>query len=205
MHPKRALLTLAVVIALGLIGSALGAPQSGVTNSTATSSVASTSPARTFAPLATSSLISTTTVARDPVIRVVDGDTVIVAISGATTTLRLIGIDTPETVDPRKPVECFGEAASQEAHRLLDGTKVVIEYDASQGQRDVYGRTLAYIYMEDGTQFNDYMVANGYAHEYTYRLPYRYQAEFKAAEAAARSAKLGLWADAACAAESSRS
>ncbi len=138
------------------------------------------------------------------VVRVVDGDTVVVDINGKNTTLRLIGMDTPETVDPRKPVECFGEAASAEAKKLLSGQTVRIEYDASQGNLDAYGRTLAYIYMEDGTLYNEYMIQEGYAHEYTYRIPYRYQAEFKTAERAARSEKKGLWASDACATESSR-
>jgi micrococcal nuclease len=74
------------------------------------------------------------------VVRVVDGDTVVIA---PDTTVRLIGIDTPETVDPRKPVQCFGREASAYAHLLLDGRSVSLEYDPTQGRLDRYGRTLA--------------------------------------------------------------
>ena len=70
------------------------------------------------------------------VIKVIDGDTITVNINGKTTTLRLIGINTPETVDPRKPVECFGREASAKAHELLDGKRVRLEYDPSQGMFD---------------------------------------------------------------------
>ena len=132
------------------------------------------------------------------VVRVVDGDTLVVDMNGVNTTLRLIGLDTPETVDPRKTVQCFGKEASDKAKSLLAGTSVRVEYDASQGTLDKYGRTLAYIYMNDGELFNRYMIAEGYGHEYTYAVPYAHQAEFKAAEQSAREGKKGLWADGAC-------
>ncbi len=133
--------------------------------------------------------------------RVVDGDTIHVA-SGVT--LRLIGMDTPETVDPRRVVECFGREASLRAHQLLDGTSVSLEYDASQGRLDRYGRTLAYVWMPDGRLFNQVMIAQGYAHEYTYSVPYRYQAEFRAAERSARQESRGLWSPATCAGDTTQ-
>lgn len=132
------------------------------------------------------------------VVKVVDGDTIDVMINGNTERLRLIGIDTPETVDPRKPVQCFGIEASNKAKSLLAGTRVALEQDASQDERDAYGRLLVYVFLQDGTNFNHYMIAEGYAHEYTYRIPYKYQAEFKAAEAKARNSDKGLWSPAAC-------
>lgn len=149
-------------------------------------------------------LAATTTPKGFRVVKVVDGDTLDIDLNGTTTRLRLIGMDTPETVDPRKPVQCFGKAASDKAKALLSGVHVEIERDASQGDLDKYGRTLAYVYLPDGTMFNEYMIAEGYAHEYTYRLPYKYQDRFKAAEVSAREQKKGLWADEACAAESAR-
>ncbi len=133
-----------------------------------------------------------------PVVKVVDGDTLAVLMNGKSVTLRLIGLDTPETVDPRKPVQCFGKAASDKAKEMLTGKAVRLEYDASQGTLDKYGRTLAYVFLSDGTNFNQYMIAEGYGHEYTYNLPYKYQSEFKAAEKSAREQKKGLWADGAC-------
>ncbi len=132
------------------------------------------------------------------VISVVDGDTIKVLIEGKTTTLRLIGIDTAETVDPRKPVQCFGEEASKKAKELLTGRKVRIEQDSSQGELDKYGRLLAYVYRDDGLFYNEYMVKQGYAHEYTYNTPYKYQTEFKADQKYAQDNKLGLWSPDTC-------
>jgi len=142
-----------------------------------------------------------------PVAKVIDGDTISIIKDGKTVTLRLIGLDTPETVDPRKPVQCFGKAASDKAKELLAGKTVRLEFDSSQGLLDKYGRTLAYVFLTDpstplgasGTSFNEYMISAGYGHEYTYNLPYKYQREFKAAEARAREEKKGLWADDTCA------
>ena len=137
------------------------------------------------------------------VVRVVDGDTIIVDIGGKNTTIRLIGLDTPETVDPRKPVQCFGREASAKAKQILSGSSVRLETDSSQDTYDKYGRTLAYVYFganskPEGILVNEYMIVEGYGHEYTYHLPYKYQSEFKAAEKGAREAKRGLWADDAC-------
>ena len=136
------------------------------------------------------------------VVKVVDGDTISVNINGITETIRLIGINTPETVDPRKPVECFGIEASNKAKELLTGKKVILESDPTEGERDKYQRLLRYVWMEDGTFFNKKMISDGYAYEYTYDTPYKYQAEFKQAETEARLAKRGLWDDDACSEES---
>ena len=132
------------------------------------------------------------------VVKVVDGDTLSVNIDGQTQTLRLIGIDTPETVHPSKPVECFGIEASNKAKEVLSGQRVRIEKDQTQGDYDKYNRLLAYVILEDGTNFNKMMIENGYAYEYTYNLPYKYQSEFKQAEEQAKTLKKGLWADNAC-------
>ncbi len=133
--------------------------------------------------------------------RVVDGDTMKVSINGTEDTIRLIGIDTPETVHPSKPVECFGMEASNKAKELLDGKMVKLEADSSQGERDKYGRLLRYIFLQDGTNFNKLMISEGYAYEYTYNLPYKYQAEFKSAEQYAKTNEKGLWAPDACSEE----
>ena len=132
------------------------------------------------------------------VVEVVDGDTIKINISGTKTTLRLIGIDTPETKDPRKPVQCFGQEASNKAKELLSSKKVRIEKDSTQGEIDKYGRMLAYVYRDDGLFYNKYMIEHGYAHEYTYNIPYKYQVEFKVAEKYARENQLGLWSPTTC-------
>ncbi len=105
----------------------------------------------------------------------------------------MIGLDTPEMVDPRKPVQCFGREASAQAKTILGGQSVYLETDPSQDTIDKYGRTLAYVWTASGRLFNLDMITDGYAHEYTYDLPYRYQADFKAARTtpARRSAGCG--------------
>jgi len=129
---------------------------------------------------------------------VVDGDTLDVTIGGTIRRIRMIGIDTPETKHPEKPVECFGREATARASELLQGQVVLLETDQSQGDVDTYGRLLRFVWLPDGTLVNRALIAEGYAFEYTYNVPYRYQAQFQAAEAAAREQQAGLWADDAC-------
>ncbi len=128
------------------------------------------------------------------VVEVVDGDTIKIAKDGRTETLRLIGLDTPETKDPRRPVQCFGEEASARAKKLLSGKKVRITQDT----RDKYGRMLVYVWTEDGMLYNHRMILDGYAHEYTYDVPYQQQARFRKAEAQARQAGRGFWSPKTC-------
>lgn len=132
------------------------------------------------------------------VTKIVDGDTIDVNIDGKITRLRLIGMNTPETVDPRKPVECFGKEASAKAKELLLNKKVKLEADSSQDNIDKYGRLLRYVSREDGLFYNKWMIENGYAYEYTYNTPYKYQTAFKNAQKQAEQSKLGLWSDNAC-------
>lgn len=138
------------------------------------------------------------------VTKVIDGDTLEVSINGETKSLRLIGLDTPETLDPRKPVQCFGREASNRAKELLTGKKVRLEADSTQGELDKYGRLLRYIYLEDGTLYNEKMIKDGYAHEYTYNIPYKYRTQFKAAQADAMNNKRGLWAESTCNGDTSK-
>jgi len=81
---------------------------------------------------------------------------------------------------------------------MLQNAKVHLEQDPSQGERDKYGRLLMYVFLEDGTNFNKTMISEGYAHEYTYELPYKYQTEFKAAQASATAGDKGLWSPSTC-------
>lgn len=132
------------------------------------------------------------------VVSVVDGDTVKLSMNGSTETVRLIGIDTPESVHPTEPVECFGIEASNKAKQLLSGKQVQFETDSSQDTRDRYGRLLGYIILPDGRNFNKVMIEDGYAYEYTYSTTYKYQTAFKAAESNAKASGKGLWASGAC-------
>lgn len=142
--------------------------------------------------------IRTSTTTLYKVLDVVDGDTIKVLVSNEVVTLRLIGLDTPETKDPRKPVQCFGENASKKAKELLSGKFVYLEADPTQGEKDKYNRLLRYVFFEDSTSYNMKMIKDGYAHEYTYKIPYKYQTEYKNAEKYARENNLGFWSKETC-------
>src|SRR3954471_15301225 len=124
--------------------------------------------------------------------RVFDGDPVHVARGGRDETIRYIGIDTPESVKPNTPVQCFAEAASSANRRLVDGQSVRVAYDVEQ--RDRYGRLLAYVYRaHDGTFVNAALVREGYARTLTIPPNVRFAAEFAALARRARETRRGLW------------
>ncbi len=122
------------------------------------------------------------------VTKVIDGDTITIE-GGAV--IRYIGIDTPETVHPAKPVQCFGEEASVKNKELLEGKMVRIEKDVSE--LDVYDRFLRYIWIDD-IFVNDYLVRQGYAYASTYPPDVKYSDQFIEAEKEARENNRGLWA-----------
>lgn len=132
------------------------------------------------------------------VTKVTDGDTLHVRIGESDEVVRLIGINTPETVDPRRPVECFGKEASKRMEEIAGGEIVRLEYDDSQNLRDAYNRLLAYVYLEDGQMINRKMIAEGYAYEYTYLTPYKYQKEFRDLQKLAQTSGRGLWSESTC-------
>ncbi len=135
------------------------------------------------------------------IVKVVDGDTITVSLNDKNETIRIIGINTPETVDPRKNVECFGVEASNKAKEYFKEKdyKVYLEKDPSQDERDKYQRLLRYVFADNGdSDYGLMMIATGYAYEYTYYIPYKYQAEYKKAQAEAENKRLGLWAENAC-------
>lgn len=127
------------------------------------------------------------------VVEVVDGDTIKVKIKNKVETIRLIGINTPETNDPIKKLECFGNEAKDKSREVLLGQKVRLQNDPTQDNRDKYKRLLRYVFLEDGTNFNKLMIEQGFAYEYTYDIPYKYQTEFKKAQMDAERTKTGLW------------
>ncbi len=122
--------------------------------------------------------------------RVVDGDTIVVT---GDERVRFIGVDTPETKDPRTPVQCFGEEASRRTEQLLaPGTEIVLVYDVDRVDR--YGRTLAYVYRaSDGLFVNASLVRDGYALAYTVPPNVAHADEFVALQRDARNAARGLW------------
>ena len=132
------------------------------------------------------------------VLRAVDGDTLKISVDGRPDTVRLIGVDTPETVHPNKPVEFFGREASAFTHGMADGKTVRLEFDqasAATKHRDRYGRLLAYVFLPDGALLNSEIIRQGYGHAYT-KYPFSRKEEFVAIERGAREARRGLWAQA---------
>ncbi len=129
------------------------------------------------------------------VTKVVDGDTIEVMIEGREESVRLIGIDTPETVDPRRPMGCFGKEASNQAKAMLTGKQVILIKDVSE--RDKYDRLLRYVYvpMENNQLLfmNDYLVREGFAQVLTYPPDIKFNEQFLEAEKSAREGKKGLW------------
>ncbi|MFZ4515288.1 MAG: thermonuclease family protein [Acidimicrobiia bacterium] len=162
------------------------------------SGASATRSATTASDSAASASTATATTAAKPaeaatVTRVVDGDTIKVRIGSTDATVRLIGIDTPETVDPRRPVQCFGKEASAHTSALLPkGTAVQLVADVES--RDKYQRLLRYVYRSsDGLFVNDALVRDGYARVYTYPPNVAHAKEFVAAEREARASQRGLW------------
>ena len=129
------------------------------------------------------------------VVRVVDGDTVVVQLDGRPTTIRLIGVDTPETVHPSKPVERYGKEASAFLRELVGGQSVRLDYEPAMKRLDRYGRTLAYPRTVPGDRLvNLAIVEGGYGHAYT-TYPFTLMERFRRAERDAREAERGLWGD----------
>lgn len=125
--------------------------------------------------------------------RAVDGDTIELE-SGEK--VRYIGINTPETVKPNSPVECFGKEASTKNKELVDGKLVRLKKDVSD--KDKYGRLLRFVYLEDGTFVNDILVREGYAFVSTFPPDVAKADQFKQAEREARENVRGLWAQNTC-------
>jgi micrococcal nuclease len=125
-----------------------------------------------------------------PVSRVVDGDTIEVRLGGRSEDVRLIGVDTPETVKPDTPVQCFGERASHFTKRRLTGRRVRLIFGVER--RDVYGRLLAYVYLH-GRFFNPILVGRGLARSLTIPPNDRFAPRFRRLELSAARAGRGLW------------
>jgi micrococcal nuclease len=124
------------------------------------------------------------------VVRAVDGDTLEVTIGGGREDVRLIGVDTPETVKPGTPVQCFGPRASAFTHRVTDGRTVRLELGVER--RDIYGRLLAYVHV--GPRFiNAILVRRGLARTLTIPPNDRFAALFHRLELGAARAGRGLW------------
>ena len=129
-----------------------------------------------------------------PVVRVVDGDTIRVGLPSGEEPVRYIGIDTPESVKPGAPVECFAKRASAYNERLVAGEKVRLVYDIER--RDRYGRLLAYVYRaRDGLFVNAELVRRGYATAVTFPPNVAHERELRRLARRARMSGRGLWSE----------
>lgn len=128
------------------------------------------------------------------VTRFVDGDTITVNMNGVKETVRMIGIDTPETHKPNSPVQCYGPAASAYTKELIGKQKVRLESDPKNTNRDRYNRLLRYVYLPDGRLVAEEVLRNGYGFAYT-QFPFTQKEAFVAAEKSAERAQKGLWSN----------
>lgn len=126
------------------------------------------------------------------VVKFDDGDTIAVDMQGTIETLRFIGVDTPETHDPRKAVQCFGYAASDFTKNLIGNNPVRLEADPLNTNRDRYNRLLRYIYLPDGTLVNAEIIKQGYGFAYL-GFPFTKADEFRQYQQEAREQNRGLW------------
>lgn len=132
------------------------------------------------------------------VTRVIDGDTIEILSGSDKMKVRLIGVDAPETSHPSKWTECYWVEASQATRRLLENKRVTLESDSTQTDKDIYDRYLRYVYTLDGIFVNQRLIEQGYGQEYTYKVPYIYQFDFKQAQSDAQSRQHWMWAEGAC-------
>ncbi len=121
-----------------------------------------------------------------------DGDTIAVDMNGTQEKIRFIGIDTPETHDPRKAVQCFGQSAADYTKQRIGTQPVRLETDPLSSNRDRYNRLLRYVYLPDGTLLNAELVKQGYAFAYL-SFPFTKSEEFRVLQTTARESNAGLW------------
>ena len=126
------------------------------------------------------------------IVSVVDGDTIVLRVQDQTETVRLLGIDTPETVHPTKPIECFGpEASAFTKATLVEGSLVKLLRDVEP--RDRYQRLLVYLFLADGTLFNQLLIDRGLARTLSIEPNTAFASQFASHESSARNRRVGLW------------
>jgi micrococcal nuclease len=123
-----------------------------------------------------------------------DGDTIRVTIDAKNTTVRLVGIDTPEVRAPGKPVQCYARQASAHTKRLAASSLVYLEADGRSDDRDRYGRLLRYVYLTDGRMLQEELLREGSAFMYP-NFPFDRQQAFAALQSEAQTGKVGVWRD----------
>jgi micrococcal nuclease len=124
--------------------------------------------------------------------RFVDGDTIDINMNGSIETIRMIGVDTPETHRPNSPVQCYGPQAADFTKKLIGSQKVRLQADPLDTNRDRYNRLLRYVYLPDGRLVESEIISGGYGFAYT-SFPFEKSQEFTTIENQAKQAKKGLW------------
>jgi micrococcal nuclease len=200
---RTAALGIVALVAILLIGAACGdaAVRPGTpavaSDSAATGTLSASAPAESLEPGPGQAPTGRTETAR--VVRIVDGDTIVIDRGRGDEKLRYIGVDTPETKKPNTPVQWMGPEATKYNTSLVSGKSVVLERDVSEVDR--YGRLLRYVWVEDASQpagwlfVNLALVAAGYAQVVTYPPDVKYVDLYLAAQAEAREAGRGLWGE----------
>ena len=131
------------------------------------------------------------------VMRIIDGDTFEAMVDGQVEKIRMLGIDTPESVDPRRPVQCFAKEATKKLHELIFDREIILTPDFSNDDRDKYNRLLRYVSRPDGLLVNEEMIKGGYAYAYI-KFPFERREHYLKLQTAARSMGAGLWATTTC-------
>ncbi len=178
MISRKKLLTLLVSLAITIIAIQLENSESVLTEP----------------PKTESGYVATSTIR---VTRVVDGDTFEVVVNGQTEKIRMLGIDTPESVDPRKPVQCFAKEATKKLQELIFEKEIVLTPDFTNDDRDKYNRLLRYVSRPDGLLVNEEMIKEGYAYAYI-KFPFERRADYLKLQTEARTMARGLWATTTC-------
>ncbi|HEY8999210.1 MAG TPA: thermonuclease family protein [Candidatus Saccharimonadales bacterium] len=122
----------------------------------------------------------------------IDGDTISVNMNGTAQSIRLIGVDTPETHKPNTPVQCFGEDAAAFTKATIGDSRVRLVADPESDDRDVYGRLVRYVYLQNGLNLDELLIQNGYGFAYLY-FPFTKASQFAADQQAAQAQHTGLW------------
>jgi len=152
-------------------------------------------------PLVQDSVLTSVTSTNALIVRAVDGDTVTVLIDGQSdeVKVRLLGVNTPESVDPRRPVQCFGREASKFLASLLENRRVRLDPDMQADEVDKYGRLLRNVVREDGLDVNVHLIREGYANAYvSFPMNKDRKTELKRLEEEARQSLKGLWSPTTC-------
>lgn len=146
-----------------------------------------------------SSILTQKTFKNNPVVtgtyrvtKIDDGDTIVIDMDGKNETVRMIGVDTPEVKDPRKPIQCFGETASNFTKTLIGTNTVRLEADPQNTNRDRYNRLLRYVYLPNNLLVNAEIIKQGYGFAYT-GFPFNKKQQFIQLQENAKSNNLGLW------------